>query len=389
MSSASRASVCLVLALCMMSLASACGSSSSGRATLGTDQAGKMRKLPPVKPDAMRQFEAGMRALRLAGDEPTPDTLAKAKERLLAAVELDKNLWEAWHNLGVIHYREGEDDAAVEAFGKAFAVNPLHVESLLARAEAHRRAGRIDDARSDYDSAIARAPDDSPVRRNATARLASLLRESKKYDDALKVIRNALRLAGANAKVYVELGMLYMAQGHDELASLVLAKAVELDPKEPSIYNAQALLALARGKSQEAFNRFDYATSLDPSYLDARFNKASVLLAAGDFNRAKAELVAVVDKDPDDLEARIALGVAHRGLGEHDLAKTQWERVAAKAPKRSQVRGDALFNLAILQMNFLENEKEAAAALDRYLEEAPRKHPKRQEAEQKRKELGL
>jgi tetratricopeptide (TPR) repeat protein len=372
-------------------VATACGSSSASRRT-GEGSQGKGQvavKLPPVNPAAMREFEAGMRALRLAGEQPTSDAYARARERLLAAVAIDNKLWEAWHNLGVIHHREGDDDAAAEAFGKALEINPAHLESLLARAEAHRRAGRTEQARGDYESAIARTADDSAVTRNATARLASLLREDKKHEDAIQVIRNALRTAGGNAKVYVELGMVYMAQGRDELAELVLTKAVELDPKEPSIYNAQALLALAHGKSQEAFDRFDYATSLDPNYLDARFNKASVLISVGDFARAKAELTAVVDKNPEDLSARVALGVAHRGVGEHEQARVQWERVVDQAPRRSRIRGDALFNLAVLQMNFLENEKAAAAALDRYLEEAPRKHSKRKAAEQRKKELGL
>lgn len=378
----------LVIALSAMA---ACGSSSSSQriqnASQGSDPAAV--KLPPVNPAALRDFEAGMRALRLAGERPTPEAYAKARERLRAAVQSDSKLWEAWHNLGVIQYREGDDEDAVESFGKALEINPAHFESQLARAEAHRRAGRTERARRDYENAIARTPDDSAVKRNATARLASLLREDKKYDDAIKVIRHTLRTAGANAKVYVELGMVYMAQGRDELAELVLAKAVELDAKEPSIYNAQALLALAHGKSQEAFDRFDYATSLDPNYLDARFNKASVLISVGDFARARTELAAVVEKNPDDLNARVALGVAHRGVGEHDKAREQWEQVIEQAPRRSRVRGDALFNLAVLQMNFLENEKAAAAALSRYLEEAPRKHPKRKAAEQRKKELGL
>jgi hypothetical protein len=34
------------------------------------------------------------------------------------------------------------------------------------------------------------------------------------------------------------------------------------------------------------------------------------------------------------------------------------------------------------------NEKKAKDALDRFLQESPRKHPKRSEAEERRKELG-
>lgn len=349
-------------------------------------------RLPPVSAEAMSAFDEGMRWLRAAEKKNArarAEAMDKAAAAFRRAVEADSKVWEAWHNLGVIHFADGDDDAATEAFGKALGVNPAHLASLLGRAEAHRRAGRTREARTDYESAVAQSPPDSPIRRDATARLASLLREAKAYDDALGVIRDTLRTSGANATVYVELGMIYMAQNRQDLTALVLGKAAELDPKEPSIYNAYALLALSQGRSQEAFERFDQATSLDPSYLDARFNKASVLLDAGDYGRAKQELAAVASQNPEDMGAQVALGVAHRGLGEYDQAKSIWEKVVQEAPRRSRARGDALFNIAVLQMTFLEDEKGAAASFDRFLQESSRNHPKRKAAEEKKKELGL
>jgi tetratricopeptide (TPR) repeat protein len=101
----------------------------------------------------------------------------------------------------------------------------------------------------------------------------------------------------------------------------------------------------------------------------------------------------VVESSPADDETHtnglLALGVAHRGLKEYDLAKAAWERVVKAAPKGNMARADALFNLAILEMDFLEKEKSAAEAFDRFLEDAPEDHPKRKAAKQRRKELQL
>lgn len=390
-----RAPALLALLAPLAIAAGACGGASSQqRASAGRDgRVAEQPKLPPVATAATTAFDEGMRWLRAANMKKRAserrEALDKAATAFRRAVDADPNVWEAWHNIGVIHFADGDDDAAADAFGQAIQINPAHMPSVLGRAEAHRRAGRTREARADYESALANSPDDGPTRRDATARLASLLREARAYDDALAVIRDTLRTSGANASVYVELGMIYMAQDRRDLAALVLGKAAEIDPKEPSIYNAYALLALAQGRSQEAFERFDQATSLDPSYLDARLNKASVLLDAGDYARAKQELAAVVAQNPDDMGAQVTLGVAHRGLGEYDQAKAIWEKVVQEAPRRSRVRGDALFNLAVLQMSFLEDEKGAGAAFDRFLQEAPRSHPKRKAAEEKKKELGL
>ena len=359
----------------------ACG----GSATSKIGPKGRVAaRLDPVNPKAAKEFEAAMRALRLGG----PEASETAKARLKAALDIDGKLWEAWHGLGVIAFKDGEDDAAVAAFGKALAINGGHTPTRLARAEAHRRAGHKKDARADYEAALRDTEEDDPLRRDAAARLASLLRDAGDFDDAVAVLRDTVRLSGASARIYTELGLIYLQQKRLELAQLVLAKAAEADAKDPAVYNALALLALRQGKAQEAFERFDHAASLDASYIDARFNKASVLLDAGDYARAKAELAAIVQRRADDFAAHVALGVAHRGMKEHEQARKTWELVVKEAPRRSDARADALFNVALLKADFLNDPNGAKADLERYLQEAPPTHGKRAAAEEKRKDLG-
>jgi tetratricopeptide (TPR) repeat protein len=366
----------LLLALVLV----ACGGSTSRIGPKGRT----VNRLQPVNPKAAKEFESAMRALRLGG----PEAFDTAKARLRAALEIDSKLWEAHFDLGVIAYKEGEDDVAIGHFGKALAINKNHTQTLLARAEAHRRAGHKKDARVDYETALRTTEEEDPNRRDAAARLASLLRDSGDFDDAVAVLRDTVRLSGVNAKIYTELGLIYIQQKRYELAELVLNKASEADAKDPAVYNAAALLALRQGKAQEAFDRFDKAVSLDPNYIDARFNKASVLLDAGDYGRAKTELAVIVEKRSEDFNAAVALGVAHRGLKEFKDAKKVWENVIKEAPKKSGPRADAMFNVAILKIDFLEDPAGGKADLERYLQESPSGHGKRAAAEEKRKELG-
>jgi hypothetical protein len=62
--------------------------------------------------------------------------------------------------------------------------------------------------------------------------------------------------------------------------------------------------------------------------------------------------------------------------------------VIKDAPRRSTARADAMFNLALLKLDFLEDTAGGKLDLERYLQEAPIGHAKRQIAEEKRKELG-
>jgi tetratricopeptide (TPR) repeat protein len=360
----------------------ACGGTSGTRKVAGGGTRTK-EKRDPVKPAARKDFDAAMRAVRLGG----PEADESARARLRAALKEDSSIWEAWYDLGVIAWREGDDDEAIDDYGKALALDREHTSVVLARAEAYRRAGKKKEARGDYEAALKSMDEEDPNRRDTSARLASLLRDASEFDDAVEVLRNAIRQSGANAKIYTELGQIYVAQRRYELASLVLGKALELDAKDPAIYNALAVLAMKNGRAQEAFERFDQAASLDASFIDARFNKAAVLLDAGDYARAKVELLAIVEKRADDYAAAVALGVAHRGLKEFPEARKQWERVIKDAPKKLTARADAMWNLAILKLDFIEDAAGGKADLERYLQEAPASHGKRQDAENKCKEV--
>jgi tetratricopeptide (TPR) repeat protein len=361
----------------------ACGGAGSRKVKGGGR--GPTARREPIKPAAMKEFESAMRALRLGG----PEANEIARGRLKKALEIDGSVWEAYYDLGVIAWREGEDEQAIENFGKALGANREHTPTLQARAEAYRRAGRKKEARGDYESALKLMAEDDPNRPDVASRLASLMRDAGDFEDAVEILRETVRVSGTSAKIYTELGQIYIAQKRLDLAQLVLAKAVELDPKDPSVFNALALLAQKQGKAQEAFERFDQAVSLDANYVDARFNKATVLLDAGDYARAKAELVAIVERrgGSDDYAAQVSLGVAHRGLKELAEAKKVWERVIKEAPRRSTPRADAMWNLGLLKIDFMEDPSGGKAELERYLQEAPSSHAKRQDVENKCKEV--
>ncbi len=170
--------------LVIMVLIAACG---GGSATSRIGPKGRsIARLDPVNPRAQKEFEAAMRALRLGG----PEAVETAKARLKAALEIDPKIWEAWHDLGVIYYKDGDDESAIGAYSKALDVNKGHMPTLLARAEANRRGNHKKEARADYEAALRGSEEDDPNRRDAAARLASLLRDSGDYDDAVAVLRD-------------------------------------------------------------------------------------------------------------------------------------------------------------------------------------------------------
>jgi len=82
----------------------------------------------------------------------------------------------------------------------------------------------------------------------------------------------------------------------------------------------------------------------------------------------------------------MGVGVAARGQGKYDAAQRAYEKALAADPNGPGAV-DALFNLAVLQMDFKKDAAKARARLDEYLKLAGPKHPRRADAEGRAREL--
>lgn len=340
-------------------------------------------KLPPAKPEAVDALKDAARLVRLGAGN-----YERALERLKDAIEIDPGLWEAWYDAGYIELQRHHPDEAITALEKALAILPTQAPTVQALAQAYLQSGRSGDAVKVLRGFV----DKQPNAREANAvrvQLANALRRADKLDEALEVLRAVLKVEPRSAAALNALGMVYEARAQHELADLVLHRALDVDKESKAaadVYNNLGLVALARRRDQEAFADFDQASRLDPALTVARRNKAMVYLDCGDYARAAEELRAVTHSDPGDVEAWNALGVAERGEGKLDAAEKAYEKALAADPNGPGA-ADALFNLAVLQMDFRKNPEKARARLDEYLKIASPRHPRHADAEARAREL--
>jgi len=343
----------------------------------------EMPKLPPAKPEAVEALKDAARLVRLG-----PGNQERALERLKDALEIDPGLWEAWYDAGWIELNRHHTDEAIAALEKAQAILPTHAPTAQALAQAYVQAGRAADAVKTLRAYL----DKQPNAKEANAvrvQLATAQRRNNKLDEATETLRQVLRSEPRSAPALSALGMVYEARGQHELADLVLHRALDIDKESKAaadVYNNLGLVALARRRDQEAFADFDAASRVDPSLTVARRNKAMVYLDCGDYARAAEELRAVTHADAADVEAWNALGVAERGQGKLDAAQRAYEKALAADPTGSGA-ADALFNLAVLHMDFKKEPQKARARLDEYLKLAGPNHPRRADAEARAREL--
>jgi tetratricopeptide (TPR) repeat protein len=338
------------------------------------DQAHKQAK--QVRDDrAMRAFVEGAEQLARG----TPKSLTRAKEQLTQALELNPNLWEAHYDLGLTQRRLGALDAARPSLERAHQLAPDAAEPLFALADVAVALNDRDAAASYLEQYLQR----EPANIDAKLALAAVERERGKLDRALALAREVLVKDPRAIKALSEVGRIYRTREEYEVAELVLEKARALAEGSALVFNELGLLALARGDTQLAFTHFGKAEQLDPHFLPAHLNQGSVLLRAGDYEGAERAYKAAVHEREDPAaallreDALIGLGIAQRGQGKYREARATYEKVLDAHP--SQLA--ALYDLAVLLADFMDQRKAALPLFERYLATAPNSDSHRASAE--------
>jgi tetratricopeptide (TPR) repeat protein len=226
-------------------------------------------------------------------------------ERALAVTERN---YQAYNMLGVALQREGETDAALEAYRDALRIKPDYAECQI--------------------------------------NLATLLGDQGRLDEAASLFRLALRTnrAQSGLRAHTGLGAVFEKQGDLEGAADHLRRALELDPDHATARNNLGVLRLKQGRLDEARAELERAVRLSPTYAIARMNLGGVLQQLGDTEGAADQLREAVRLRPELVEARFKLGAVHAARGALDEAERQFTAVVEQAPGLAE----AHYNLGVV-----------------------------------------
>lgn len=173
--------------------------------------------------------------------------------------------------------------------------------------------------------------------------------------DARTILEAVLRRQPGYADAHDLTGLIALAEGNAEAASIALARAADLDPRPERLNDLGAALCQA-GRPDAAASAFERALTLDPAYARAWTNLAACLLdmdalpqAGAALDRAEALdaesistqrnraqwlkamgrgadaitlLRPLVDARPDDLDLRLDLALAEESAGDLPAAAT-------------------------------------------------------------------
>lgn len=200
--------------------------------------------------------------------------------------------------------------------------------SLLNRAIASHRAGRLTEAAWLYHALLAL----EPAHADGWHLLGLTELQSQRETGALALFDRALRITRDRAEYHNSIGEGLRTQGDMTAAAAAYRKAVALRPDyaEPVINLARALQLLGQPDRARASGR--RAVALAPERTEGAINLAHALLDLGRFTEAQALYHRVLSLQPDHAEAIGHLGRVARGTGDPRRMETALRRAMRMEP---------------------------------------------------------
>lgn len=219
-----------------------------------------------------KRAKKGLKALRSQGNALSPADFARVG-RLMesgktqeAVVELRK-LCRAnpgqpalFNTLGVALSQAGDRSAALEAFKKAYEMQPDFWEALNNLASTYTALERYQEALPHFQTLVTEGNADAEVYTN----LAKALRGAKQHEDALQALRHALQLAPLSVDAHNSMGNILNEIGRHEDALGAYNSALAMQPRYITalLNKARTLVDLERG--EEAATTYETVLRLEP-----------------------------------------------------------------------------------------------------------------------------
>ena len=231
------------------------------------------------------------------------------------ALELDPRNAEALIGLGSVERSRGNSEAAIHYVQRALQVDPSSVAALSELAELERDRGRLDDAIRLFREAL--AIDDAQPWLHLG--YGDVLQRAGRYPEALETFELVLQLDPDSFKARYNLGVTYTNMGKLDEAEKRYLEAIEKSPKDPETAKAQNNLGdiyLRRGETAKARERFEAAVAASPVNLEARYNLGMLEMEkGGDLERAVKLLEEAARLQPNHEQVTVRLGMAYLRAG--------------------------------------------------------------------------
>lgn len=205
-----------------------------------------------------------------------PALEAQATEHCKKALELKRDLPDAYITLGRVHTLSGKNQLAVEELEHARKLDPRGADAPAALSRALENLGRIAEAEGELRTAVMMRPDDW----DTVNRLGAFYARQGQWEKARGQFRNALTLSVDNADAYVNLAVVEKNLRNLNEAERLLEQALRLKPSFAVHVNLGNLYFVRKNYSG-SIQQYEKALSLNNRDYRVWGNLAWALLREG------------------------------------------------------------------------------------------------------------
>lgn len=199
-------------------------------------------------------------------------------------------------------WRTGAFDAAIGFYAQVVELDSGHTQARLAIAEAHRLAGRPQDALA---ACVALLAVDAG-HMGARVEMAEALRLLGRNDEAHAIHDLLLHERPDSPRTWCGLAQLLADEDHDASAEACLRRALALDPGHGPSQAALARLLALNGRHDEAIDQYHDAIAIAPDDPSPQAGMAQSLMALGRFEEAAHRIDRALALDEDSIDAHLA-----------------------------------------------------------------------------------
>jgi tetratricopeptide (TPR) repeat protein len=229
---------------------------------------------------------------------------------------------------GLLRLRLKQREGAKQDFERAIKLDPTY-------AHAHKGLGDVAFEAGDYEVAIGHYGeallDDDSLYLAYNNRGVSYLR-LERFEDALADFVNATRRNPRFSKGFMNAAEVRAAQGNDDVAHELLAKAVELDSRNTDAHTLQATLYYNSGDYRQAASAYSRCIRLAPKNLEHYIYRGVCRSQIGEQDGAIEDWSHVLEKDPDNIPSLINRGQTLLDRKKHKESQTDLRRAVRLEP---------------------------------------------------------
>ena len=259
--------------------------------------------------------------------------LDEAEKYALQAVAINPRFADGFNNLGIISYKKGLFQKAVEYYSKAISISGKDAY-LYNLGAVYRQANVPEGALKAYQQALAVNPYSSKM----YFMIGNVYLDKNDPENAAKNYELGLKLEPGSAEMLTNLGVAYAQLKKNAEALNAFNRSLAINPRIAESYYSMGFVYHAQKDYPNAINAYIKALNINPSMIQAWTSLALTYTESGRADKAPECYQNITKLRPNNPDDWNNLGISYGILGDNAKAIAAWQQALKLSPGYANAR---------------------------------------------------